>query len=171
MNWIWIKNIFDVLGHISTGIVIVSVIVAISLWIRGIAPVLWRLGNGLSRRKIAIFAKGDMLISLESLLDDSKLFDKTNISRISSAGDFGKAEEATLFIVYWPDWTGDLASLLSRKKDGTAMIVYAPQDQGLIPSAAMATLNNQRNVTVTNFRGRLLNDIVTSMITTSYEKR
>ena len=35
----------------------------------------------------------------------------------------------------------------------------------------MSLLDKKRNVVVNNFRGRLLNDIVVSMITTSYEKK
>jgi hypothetical protein len=34
----------------------------------------------------------------------------------------------------------------------------------------MRNLDGKRHTAVTNFRGRLLNDIVTAMITTSYEK-
>jgi len=166
-----IRCIFDILGYASTVIVLISVAVAIILWLRGIVPVLVRLGNGLSRRKIAIFAKGDAVGSLENLLHDSKLFDRANILKISTEGDLGIAEGATLFLMNWPDWKDHTSEILAHKADGTALIVYAPQDQGLIPSEQLKLLNSKRNVVVTNFRGRLLNDIVACMITTSYEKK
>jgi len=54
-------------------------------------------------------------------------------------------------------------------KDKTALIIYAPQELGFISKESMAKLNQKRNVMVTNFRGRLLNDITTSIITTSYK--
>ena len=57
------------------------------------------------------------------------------------------------------------------KADGTALIIYAPQEHGFIPKETMALLDKKRNVVVNNFRGRLLNDIVASMITTSYERK
>jgi hypothetical protein len=46
------------------------------------------------------------------------------------------------------------------------MIVYAPYNKGRIPDDQMENLDGKRNTSVTNFRGRLLNDVVTAMITT-----
>ena len=55
------------------------------------------------------------------------------------------------------------------------MIVYFPNfslDKGnSIPNNIKDKINNTSNTTVVNFRGRLLNDIITTLITTSYEKR
>jgi len=162
--------ILDSVSRISTVIVIIGVIFVIISWLRGISPALWRLGNGLARRKIAIFAKSDNLSSLKSLLIDSKLFSEKNIVPIINKDDVGKSEKATLFLVYWPDWKDDINTILDKKSDGVALIVYAPQELGIISGDAVKKLNEKRNVVLTNFRGRLLNDIVVSMITTSYEK-
>ena len=164
-----IVKILTVVGYGSSIIVLVTVFVSIFLWWRVIFPVLLRLGNGLAKRKIAIFAKGDNLMSLKNLLLDSKLFKKTKVVEISVNADIGKAEAVSLFLVSWPDWGNDIVDILNKKKDGTALIVYAPQDKGFIPNETIAKLNNHRNVTITNFRGRLLNDLVVSMITTSYD--
>lgn len=164
------KNILDVLGYASTIVVIISTVTGVVLWFRGIMPVLLRLGNGLARRKIAIFAKGNMAGSLADMLHDSRLFDRANITNITNDSDVGMSEKSTLFVVYWPDWKDSLDEILRRKTDATAMIIYAPQDQGFIPPEIMAQLATHRNLIVSNFRGRLLNDIVASMITTSYEK-
>ena len=109
--------------------------------------------------------------SLESLLLDSRLFKKRNVIAIGHDGDIEKGRAATLFIVYWPDWTGSVDEILKEKTDGAALIVYAPQDKGSIPKDALAAFNRKRNVVICNFRGRLLNDIVVSMITTSYMRR
>jgi len=166
-----IRSILDPLDDISNVLVVIAIIAGVVLWLRGIVPVLYRLGNGLSRRKIAIFAKGDMATSLVDLLCDSKLFKKKNVLKVSSVGDMGRAEGVTLFLVYWPDWREEIDKVLELKADGTALIVYAPQEQGFIPKETMALLDKKRNVVVNNFRGRLLNDIVASMITTSYEKK
>jgi len=160
------KTIFDWLGYLSTLVVLVSLSYGLYLWARGIAPVLVRLGNGLARRKIAVFAKGDMLRSLEDLLHDCKLFNKTNVIGIATEGDLRKGEEATIFLVNWSDWSDQIESILQHKKDGVAMVVYATH--GSIPLEMMTRLANERNTAVCNFRGRLLNDLVTSMITTSY---
>ncbi len=57
------------------------------------------------------------------------------------------------------------------KKDGEALVIYAPRSGGPIPENIMSELDTKRNVTVVNFRGRLLNDMVTAMITTGYTKK
>src|SRR5258708_596990 len=161
LEWLWI---------VESVLFWASIIWVVILWFKGVLAALIRLGNGLAKRKLAIFAKGNNLISITDSLHDSGLFSKRNIISISSKGDIGKAEKATLFLVYWPDWQNDIDSILTEKEDGTALIVYAPQELGFIPPAEIKKLNEKRNVIVANFRGRLLNDVVISMITTSYKK-
>lgn len=100
---------------------------------------------------------------------DSRLFKEKNIIEVSSFADFGRAEEATLFLVYWPNWQpNETAAILKKKDDKTALVIYAPP--GAIPKDKWDDIDLHRNVTVANFRGRLLNDIVTSLITTHYQK-
>src|ERR1700730_11770119 len=94
----------DWVGRATAVIFLVTLVLGIYAWLKGILPALWRLGNGFSKRKIAIFAKGDNLISLKSLLLDTEMFNTKNIIDISSNSDFGRAERATLFLVSWDDW-------------------------------------------------------------------
>lgn len=159
----------DWVGRVTALIFIVTLVLGIYAWIKGILPAIIRLGNGFSKRKIAIFARGDNLGSLRALLIDSGLFNDKNVIDISSDGDFGRAERATLFLVFWHDWQDKSDRILSIKKDNIALVVYAPQDQGPIAPDKMKELNSKRNVTLSNLRGRLLNDIVVSLITTSYQ--
>lgn len=162
-------EILDWISRITTIVLLVTVALAVYVWFRGILPAMLRLGNGLAKREIAIFARGDNFSSLKDLLIDSKLFKENNIVHIASERDFKKAEPYTLFLVHWSDWKTQLDKIVDQKKDGTALIVYAPQEEGFLPKEQM-TLLNERNVMLTNFRGRLLNDIVVSMITTGYER-
>ncbi|MCK5062158.1 hypothetical protein KAR28_06470 [Candidatus Parcubacteria bacterium] len=161
--------ILNIMGYASSIIVISSIVIGIVLWVKGIFPVLLRLGNGLARKKIAIFAKNNNSSSLKNLLIDSGLFSKNNIYSVTSINDIGVAENKSIYLVFWHDWQDNIDEILSRVKDNTALIVYAPQELGFIPKETMAKLNGKRNVVVTNFRGRLLNDITTSIITTSYK--
>jgi len=162
-----IKIFLDFAGYISTIIVIAGIIAGVVVWFSGISPALYRLGNGLAKRKIAVFAKNDNAVSLKSLLIDSKLFKQKNIFEITCKDDVGKAEEASVYLVHWHDWANDISEILSKKPDKCAMVVYAPYDKGKIPDEQMKNLDGKRHTAVTNFRGRLLNDIVTAMITTS----
>jgi hypothetical protein len=53
----------------------------------------------------------------------------------------------------------------------TALIVYSPQGADKIDQASLKKIDNEPNSVIVNFRGRLLNDIFTSVITTSYDKK
>lgn len=165
---IW--NTLAVVGAIETVVLIAGIVYAIYLWFRGILPAILRLGNGLAKRKIAIFAKGDNVKSLTDLLCDSGLFREKNILVITQNGDLGKAEKASVYLVYWHDWAENIDEILTKKPDECALVIYAPYDKGKIPDEQMKKLDGKRHSAVTNFRGRLLNDIVTSMITTSYDR-
>jgi hypothetical protein len=140
-------------------------------WGIGIFPALLRLGNGLANRKIAVFAKGDNLVSLRDLLLDSHLFSKSNIIDITKKNDISRAQSASVFLVFWHDWIGDIQEIFAGMKESSALVVYAPYDKGPISDENMTFLDGRRHTAVTNFRGRLLNDIVVSMITTGYEQR
>jgi hypothetical protein len=161
-------GILDIIGYGTTIIVVIAVLVGIYQWITGISPALWRLGSGLAGRKIAVFAEGTDFSSLKSLLIDSKLFNEKNIVHITN-NELRKAEKYSLFLVHWKSVSSHLDTILSQKKDGTALLIYAPQEEGFIQKEDIAKINQHRNVILVNFRGRLLNDIVTSLITTSYD--
>lgn len=163
-------NIITIVGIIDTVVLIYISIKALVSWFTGVSPVLYRLGFGLARRKIAIFAKGDNLKSLQGLLVDAKIFNAKNICEITDVGDIGRAEKASVYLVYWSDWSDNIKSILDKKPDSCALVIYAPLDKGRIPEDQMKEMDGKRHTAVSNFRGRLLNDIVTSMITTSYEK-
>ncbi|MBA7551744.1 hypothetical protein ES705_44292 [subsurface metagenome] len=173
MEWlISVKNFFEFYGFVSTFILTIILIVGIVLWFKGILPVLFRLGHGLAKGKIAIFAKGDNLNSLKSLLLDSELFSEKNLVEIRSNNDFGKSEKSTLFLIFWYDWgERNIDEILNKKTDKTALVVYAPRDKGVISKKYFEIINKERNVSIANLRGRLLNDIVSSLITTSYENK
>ena len=156
-----------VVGAIETLVLIAAIIWGAVLWAKGIWPALWRLGNGLAKRKVAVFASSGNAMSIKSLLLDSKLFSEKNITIISEAKDVGISEHSTLYLVFWHDWKDSVDEILRRKSDTYPLIVYAPRDMGFIPEDEMKKLDQHRNTTVTNFRGRLLNDLVTAMITTS----
>lgn len=168
VNTLYVVNlILLILGIISIG----GILYAIYLWFTGILSVLIRLGYGLSVRKIAIFARGDNFSSLKSLLLDSGIIKEKNIFHVGTGDDLGRAETATMYLVSWADWKLEIEQILEMKRDKCALIVYAPYNDGRIPDEMMIKLDAKRHTTVTNFRGRLLNDIVSSMITTSYEKK
>ena len=162
--------IIKVVGIVEALLFLGGVIWAVFMWAKGVTPALLRLGNGLAKRRIAIFAKGDNRESLRNLLLDSKLFRAKNILEITKTEDIGRAKGATVYLVHWHDWFDHIGQVLEQKPDQCSLVVYAPYDLGRIPDQQMKNLDSKRHTSVTNFRGRLLNDIVASMITTSYER-
>ena len=159
---------FIVIGGISTLLMIIVFFYTSFIVVKGILPVWYRLGIGLSKRKIAVFASGEFE-SLKSMLVDSKIFKDNNIIQIDK-NSLKKAENETIFLMHWLDYQDKIDDILNIKKDSTALIVYAPQDEGRIESDKMKEINSHRNTIVVNFRGRLLNDIMVSLITTGYEQ-
>jgi len=162
-------QIITAVGIAETLLIFITFTYGLYLWFRGILPVLIRVGNGLSKRKVAILAKGDNANSLKTLLIDSKLFRERNIISVTKADDLGCIENASVYLMHWHDFADDIEQILAKKPNECPMVVYAPYDMDRIPNDQMKKLDGRRHTAVTNFRGRLLNDIVTSMITTSYE--
>lgn len=165
-----ILEILSYIGIIETLFLLVSFIYAFYLWSTGALPVLLRIGNGLAKRKIALFASGDNVTSLKTLLTDSGLFHDKNILVINREEDLGRAEEASVYLVHWHDSASYVNEILRTKRNECPMIVYSPYNMPRIPDEQMVNLDGKRHTAVTQFRGRLLNDIVTSIITTSYER-
>ena len=159
--------IIGFVGGVSTVWLIISLLYTLCLWSKGILPVWYRLGMALSKRKIAVFATTDFP-NLRGMLVDSRLFAPSNIIQIDRAS-LKKAQSATLHLVHWKDFKMQLDDILRIKRDSDAIIVYAPQSEGLIDAANFDKINAERNAIIVNMRGRLLNDIFTSMITTNYE--
>ncbi|MFZ1292527.1 MAG: hypothetical protein WAR79_20725 [Melioribacteraceae bacterium] len=160
---------FIIVGGLTTLSVIVAFISSIYLIIKGVLPVWYRLGIGLSKRKIAVFADSEFE-SLKNMLVDSGIFLEKNIVRID-AKSLKKAESLSLLLVHWKCFESEFENIVNIKKDSDALIIFAPQEEGFIDNNSLQIINTERNSIVVNFRGRLLNDILISMITTSYEKR
>jgi len=127
----------------------------------------YRIGKGLAKRKIAIFADTEF-DSLKDLLVDSGLIREKNIIKIGKRN-MAKAENCSLYLVHYLPFKAEIDSILAQKKDKDALIVYAPRDEGNIEPDHMKKINKQRNTTTVNFQGRMLNDVFISMITTSFK--
>ncbi len=165
----WILYFLNWASYLTTAIVLVAMARRLILWAQGISPALRSLGNGLRKRKIALFARNENLAGIRDSLLRSKLFREKNIFGIERPEDIGSAEDASVFVLYWPDWEDHLDAILGKKDDATPLIVYCPRTSGPISKEDMEKIDGHRNTAISNFRGRLLNDVVTAMITTSYE--
>ena len=153
---------------LSAIITIITILLfIISLLKSNIFIVLYRFARGLYSRDIAIFADNNNFNSLKELLTDSKIFKENNIHQIDKKS-IDKAGNYTIFLVHYLSFEDKIDNILSIKKDSAALIIYAPQEEGKIKHDILQKINEKRNSIIVNFGGRLLNDILISMITTSY---
>ena len=155
--------IFTLLGGSLTIVWLFVSLYTIFLALTGVLPVLYRLGISLSKKKIAIFAENDDFNNLKNILIDSRLFKEKNILHIDQKS-LGRAESASLLLLHWKYCKNKLKDILQHKKDTQNLIVYAPTEDGRVDSESMKEISEHRNVTVVNFRGRLVNDVLVYMM-------
>ena len=160
--------LFVIFGAVATIILICGCIYRLSCWAFCITPIIFRLGIGLLKRKVAIFGDDAAYRDLADCLIDSKIFKSKTIVHIRS-NNLDKAKDKTIFLVDWSSFGSEITKVFSaRKNDQIAVVIYAKP--GSIPQNEMNDIANRANTVVVNFRGRLLNDILTSLITTSYDR-
>ncbi len=159
---------FILVGGLTVTLGILGFIYKVICWIFGITPIVFRLGIALWKRKIAIFGSAEVFESIKASLTDSKIFKEKNIVHIK-LDNIDKAKDETIFLVDWETFGDKVEQIFSaRKNHQTAIVIYAKPAS--IPQDKMNDIANRANTVVVNFRGRLLNDILTSLITTSYDR-
>lgn len=157
---------------VSTAVTVVSLIFifyAIYATMRGLLPVLIRLGYSLWQKRIIIFANNDMATELQRLINESDLFNRSRI-QIAGQNDAENARKANVVLVYWRDAQDYIQDVIGNRSEHAALIIYAPHRDGPIPADVLNDLERRKHVTVCNFRGRLMNDVLTSMMTIQYDK-
>jgi hypothetical protein len=166
---------FVIFGGIAATIVLLGLVVNFVFWFLGIWPLLRRLGFGRWARKIAIVANNEIYNQLRKDLIDSGIFRESNIYPITSKS-LAEVKERDLLLVHYQSFSEDeIKTILGNKKSRAGMVFYypefSPSNGKRIPDDMLKQISNKENTTLVNFRGRLLNDIITTLITTSYEKR
>ncbi len=117
---------FSIVGGISTILMILGFFYIAYLVIRGVLPVWYRLGIGLSKSKIAIFSLNEFSC-LKNMLTDSKIFKEKNIIKVNK-NDLKKACKLQILLVHWKDFQNEIHDILLLKKDNQSLIIYAPQE-------------------------------------------
>jgi len=163
------NSFFVILGGLGTLFSLVALGFTLYSWSKGILIVWWRLGIALSKRKIAIFAENEFN-DLRRLLVESKLFEESNIIQIGKMS-IKSAEGLPLLLVHWKPFENNIDEILDIKKDFAALIIYAPHSEGPVPMPVTEKINKHRNTILVNFRGRLVKDVLTCMITTSFDEK
>ena len=161
---------FQICGGLFVLYSIFVVFYTLYIVVKGVIPVWYRLGMALSKNKIAIFSDSDSFNNLRGVLVDSKLFKQKQISHID-INSIGSAESKDLFVLHWKSFKEEIDAVMKIKDDHVGLIIYAPQDEGRIDDENIKKIGKYRNVTIVNFRGRFLQDVFVSMITTRYSRK
>jgi len=170
----FLTTFINIVGALTTVFAICLFVWAVISWSLGVFPLFLRLGFGRWNRKIAIVANDDMFSSLKTDLTDTGVFREKNIYQIK-ADTLSKVKESTLALIHYQSFTEDqIKTILSNKKSNAGFIFYFPEftpPSVVISLEMMKAINNQQFTTIVNMRGRLINDIVTTLLSTSYDKR
>lgn len=166
---------FITVGGIFTLAAVFSLLLTFIFWVLGITPLLWRLGLGRWIRKIAVVADDKVCSELKKDLVDSGIFRESNIKPISK-NHLSQIKNHSLILVHYQSFNeNEIRQMLNDKQSSAGMIFYFPDfnpsEGQKIPDNMVQEIGRKENTVVVNFRGRLLNDIITTLITTSYEKR
>ena len=175
MEFIDFARIFiDVVGISTTIFAILIFTWGIISWVIGAYPLFYRIGFGRWSRKITIVANGDMYNTLKTDLVDTGIFREKNISPQVTNQSFSKIKKASLVLVHYQSFTEDeIKIILSHKQPHSGFVFYFPEfsPENRIPPEMMKAINNEQFTTIVNMRGRLMNDIVTTLLSTGYEKK
>ena len=132
----------------------------------GVSPLVFRIGKAVWRRKIAVIGNSESYSTLNECIVDSGVFKKENVIHITPEN-IDKVKDYSVLLVDWESSGIQIDQIfMARKNHNTAVIIYAKA--GSIPNEKMAEIANKANTVVVNFKGRLLNDILNSLITTSF---
>ena len=165
--------VFKIIGIASTFLSVIGFFYISVAWLCGVTPLLWRLGLGRWKRKIAVIGSVDACQGLRDTLVKSGIFRKRNIKTITTDNLDYVEEESLLLIDCQSIEKEHIKKILERKKPNAGAVFYFRPTEGheLMPEDIKKQISDTPNTAVANFRGRLLGDIMVMLITTSYAKK
>jgi len=159
--------VFIIVGGLTVLFAAIGIIYRIVCIILGVTPLVFRIGKAIWRRKVAIIGSSESFTSLKDCITDTNIFKKNNVIHIP-IDNIEKVKEHTILLVDWETCSNQIDNIfIARKNNNTAVIIYAKA--GSIPNEKMGEIANKSNTVVVIFKGRLLNDILNSLITTSFD--
>jgi len=163
--WKAFNALVEVVGWLMIAVVIITVIITFVAWMKGILKPLWRLGLGLSRKKITVIASQKDSESLVNLIKSSHIFTTKNIFKIISKEDSEDIKRSNVILFKYSGAPFTLKQVLKKKHDDSAIVIYAKPGE-IQNSEDWKLMDEYRNISVCNLKGRLLNDLLTLMMTT-----
>ncbi len=159
--------VFIIVGGLTVVVATLGIIYRVVCISLGVTPLVFRIGKAIWRRKVAIIGSFEAFSFLKDCITDTEIFNKKNVIHVP-IHNIEKVKEHTILLIDWETSGNKIDQIfLARKNNNTAVIIFA--SVGSIPQDKMAEIANRSNTVVANFKGRLLNDILNSLITTSFD--
>jgi hypothetical protein len=159
--------VFIIAGGLTVVFATLGIVYRVICIALGVSPLIFRIGKAIWRRKVAIIGSSEAFSSLKDCVINSNIFKKDNVIHIP-IDNIEKSKEYTILLIDWDTCGNHIDNIfLARKDQNTAVIIFAKP--GSVPNEKMAEIGNRSNTVVVNFKGRLLNDILNSLITTSFD--
>lgn len=137
----------------------------------GVTQALWRFGLALFGKKILVVADGEDFNYIREDLIDSGLIKSRNIEHVSNKH-LEKTHDALLLIVVYGSLVSeDFRDVVKTKSSRCGLIVYCPPEKGHIEPQEMKLLSGSPFTALCNFRGRMVNDVLLMMLSTSFKRK
>lgn len=158
---------FGMVGTIVSWALAIGFVV---LAIMGLVRPAFRFGKGIAWKKVFIVADGETGKEIQCDLERSGLIKPKNILT-KTKGQTGDLNYARLVILDY-EYLGndDVLRIVSNKNPDCGILVYAKPGI-IIGPRDMATLNLFQHVSIVNMRGRLVNETLLLMLSTSFTKK
>lgn len=136
----------------------------------GVAQAAWRFGLALFGKKIQVIAGEADYQDIYEDLTDSGLIKGRNIQRISDKHQAKTRDALFLIVVYKYLKSNDFEAVIRGKSPRCGLIVYCPPEKGRLEPGEIELLNQVAFTVLCNSRGRLVNDVLLMMLSTSFKR-
>ena len=164
-----INEALGLIGNACTAAAIVLVIIFVALSIMGLFKPAYRFGKGIAWKKVFIVADSNTRQELKSDLVRSGIIKRRNILEKTDGQISDLAGARLLVLEYGYLGAAKVQKIVSNKCSDCGVLVYAKPRE--IDDEVLAELNRSQYVSVVNFRGRLVNEILLLLISTSFARK
>ena len=164
-----VNNVSGLIGNACTAAMIVLAVGFVALSVMGLFRPAYRFGKGIAWKKVFIVADSNTRQELKSDVVRSGIIKKRNILE-KTDGQISDLAGARLLVLEYGYLGADrVQEIVSNKCSDCGVLVYA--NPGEIDKKSLAKLNRFQHVSVVNFRGRLVNEILLLLISTSFARK
>lgn len=169
-----IEAVVAAFGYLDVAFRLFGLVALITIFLgafAGVTQALWRFGLALFGKKILVIADESDYEDIREDLSDSGLIKNKNIQRISNKH-LDKINDALmLIVVYGYLGNDDFEVVIRRKNSRCGLIVHCPPEKGRIDERQMSLLSKTSFTALCNFRGRMVNDVLLMMLSTSFKRK